>query len=121
MVPDLGGLEQTKERVRAGRNRAWLDDVGRDVRYAVRMLRRSPVFAAVAMITLGLGIGATTTIYSVVDTILLRPLPFPHADRLVRVVENVPSRVQGEPPIQRGVAYSDFLEWRSRTRTLTDA
>ena len=105
------------------RDLGWEASVERswqDVRYALRMLRRSPTFAAVAVMTLGLGIGATTTIYSIVDTSLLQPLPFPHADRLVRVVENVPSRVIGEPPVERGVPYADFLEWQSRSRTLTD-
>jgi putative ABC transport system permease protein len=97
-----------------------VDSLWQDVRYAMRTLRRSPTFAAVAVLTLGLGIGATTTIYSIVDTILLQPLPFPHADRLVRVLENVPSQIPEEPPVQRGIPYSDFLEWQSRARTLTD-
>ena len=54
----------------------------------------------VAVLTLAIGIGATTAIYSVVDTILLQPLPFADSDRLVRVVENVPSNVAGRPPRQ---------------------
>ena len=66
----------------------WLDDFRRDINYAVRALRKSPGFAATAVLTLALGIGATTAIYSVVDTILLEPLPFVNSDRLVRVVEN---------------------------------
>src|SRR6266542_4242842 len=99
----------------------WLGDVQQDVRYAIRTLRKSPGFATVAVLTLALGIGATTAIYSVVDTILLQPLPFADADRLVRVIENVPSPVAGRPPVQRGVTYQEFLEWRARTRTLADA
>src|SRR5436309_8157285 len=98
-----------------------LADVPRDVRYAIRSLRRSPGFAIVAIVTLALGIGATTTIYSVVDTILLQPLPFAGGDRLVRVVENVASPVAGRPPVQRGVSYQEFLEWRARSATLADA
>src|SRR5258706_10890636 len=98
----------------------WFSDAGLDVRYAIRSLRKSPAFAAVAIATLALGIGATTAIYSVVDTILLQPLPFADSDRLVRVVENVPSNVAGRPARQRGVTYPDFLEWRVRTRTLSD-
>jgi len=90
-----------------------------DVRYAIRTLRRSPGFRAVAVVTLALGIGATTAIYSVVDTILLQPLPFAGGDRLVRVVENVPG--PGGGVRQRGITYPDFLEWRARTTTLTDA
>jgi len=92
-----------------------------DVRYAIRTLRRSPGFTAVAVLTLALGIGATTAIYSVVDTILLQPLPYAGSDRLARIIENVPSPVAGRPPLQRGVTYQEFLEWRSRARTLDDA
>jgi putative ABC transport system permease protein len=95
--------------------------LGRDIGYAVRTLRRSRVFLVVAVLTLALGIGATTTIYSVVDTILLRPLPFTDADRLVRVAENVPSSVPGGRPYQRGITYQEFLEWRARSTTLSDA
>ena len=69
---------------------SWLDEIRQDVRYALRTLRRSPGFAFVAILTLGVGIGATTAVYSVVDTVLLRPLPFDAADRLVRIVENIP-------------------------------
>ena len=76
----------------------WLN-VEQDVRYAVRTLRRSPGFAVVAVLTLALGIGATTAIYSVVDTILLQPLPFADADRLVRIAENVPSTVAWTPAV----------------------
>jgi putative ABC transport system permease protein len=98
----------------------WLD-LERDVRYATRTLRRSPGFAIVAVLTLALGIGATTTIYSVVDTILLQPLPFAGAHGLVQIAENVPSSVPGRPPFQRAVTYHEFLEWRSRSTTLSDS
>jgi putative ABC transport system permease protein len=113
-------MTQAMEAPRDKRGLPWLADLPRDVRYAIRTLRRSPGFATVAVLTLALGVGATTAIYSVVDTVLLRPLPFADADRLVRVVENVPSRVPGGPPIQRGVTHQEFLEWRARTRTLAD-
>src|SRR5712672_2239155 len=97
----------------------WLDDALQDGRYAIRSLRRSPGFATVAVVTLALGIGATTAIYSVVDTILLQPLPFAGGDRLVRLVENVPGPAGRMR--QRGITYPDFLEWRARTTTLSDA
>jgi len=97
--------------------RRWLGDGARDVRYAIRTLRRSPGFTAVAVLTLALGIGATTAIYSVVDAILLQPLPFHDADRLVRVVENIP--IEGEYAAG-GMTYPEFLEWRARTTTLAD-
>jgi putative ABC transport system permease protein len=99
----------------------WFQDVEQDVRHAVRALRRSPGFASVAVLTLALGIGAATTIYSVVDTILLQPLPFANSDRLVRLIENVPNILDAQrPPVQREVSYQNFLEWRARTRTLSD-
>jgi putative ABC transport system permease protein len=101
--------------------RTLIDDILRDVRYAVRTSRRAPGFTGVAILTLALGIGATTAIYSVVDTILLQPLPFAASDRVVRVIENVPARIAGRPPGQRGIGYPDFLEWRARARTLADA
>jgi putative ABC transport system permease protein len=92
-----------------------------DVRYALRTLRTSPGFTAVAVLTLAVGIGATTAIYSVVDTILLQPLPFPDSDRLVRIVENFPHPVPGRPLLQRGVTHQEFLDWRTRAKTLADA
>jgi predicted permease len=99
----------------------WFSDAGQDVRYAIRSLRRSPGFAVVAVVTLALGIGATTAIYSVVDTILLQPLPYADSDRLVRVFENVPFIDAARPPVQRGPSYQEFLEWRARATTLSDA
>ena len=98
----------------------WLN-IDQDVRYAVRTLRRSPGFTLVATLTLALGIGATTAIYGVVDTILLQPLPFTDADRLVQLAENVPATVAGGSPFQRGITYREFLDWRTRTTTLSDA
>ena len=99
----------------------WLTDIARDSGYAVRMLRKSPGFAFTAIATLALGIGATTAISSLVETILLRPLPFAESDRLVRLVENVPHVVAGRPPLQRGLSHGEFLDWRSRSVTLSDA
>lgn len=90
-----------------------------DFAYAVRSLARSRSFTIAAILTLSIGIGATTAIYSVVDTILLQPLPFPDSDRLVRLVENAPHVSRGL--FQRGITYQEFLDWRTRTKTLTDA
>lgn len=70
----LGGADQVKEAVRDSRG-MWLDSVWQDVRYGVRVLRRSPVYAAGVVATLGLGIGATTAVFSVADAAALRPLP----------------------------------------------
>jgi putative ABC transport system permease protein len=109
----FGGVDQAKERQRDARSFRWLDDLQRDARYAVRSLRRSPAFTAAAVLTLAIGIGATTAIYSIVDTVLIQPLPFPGSDRLVYLSE--PER----PRTMRGINYNEYLEWRSRTQTLS--
>jgi putative ABC transport system permease protein len=82
-VLHLGGVEQAKERIRTGRHGAWLDEVGRDVRHGLRQVRRNPVFSGIAVATLALGIGANSAIFSVVYAVVLRPLPYHEADRLV--------------------------------------
>jgi putative ABC transport system permease protein len=91
-----------------------------DLGYAVRMVRKSSGFAAIAVLTLALGIGATTAIYSIVDTILLRPLPFTDSDRLVRIIEHVPLSGAGIRSYERGRTWQEYLEWRGRTTTLAD-
>jgi putative ABC transport system permease protein len=97
-----------------------IDDFARDVTYAVRSLARSRGFTVAAVLTLSIGIGATTAIYSVVDTVLLQPLPFTDSDRLVRLVENIPSSV-GPPVRQSRITHHEFLDWRAKSRTLSDA
>ena len=65
----------------------WIDDLGRDLQYAKRTLRRSPGFTLAAVLTLGIAIGGATAVFSLIDAVLLRPLPFPDADRLVLLYE----------------------------------
>jgi len=93
------------------------DDLLRDVAYAIRSLSRSRAFSIAAILTLSIGIGATTAIYSIVDTILLRPLPYPDSDRLVRINENwtVNGRI-----FQRGPTVPEFQDWTSRAKTLSE-
>ena len=81
----LGGVEPVKERVRDRRGLPWLDSLRQDVRYGIRFLRRSPGFTAVAILSLALGIGANTAIFSLLDSLLLRSLPVRQADRLVQI------------------------------------
>ena len=86
---DLGGLEQAKERVRAYRHGGGLDALGRDVRYAGRLVAAQPGFSIVVVLTLALGIGANTAIFSLIDALLLRSLPVERPDQLVQVFQTV--------------------------------
>src|SRR2546430_16353380 len=98
----------------------WLDDVRRDVSYAARVLARNPGFATAAVITLALGIGATTAVFSVVNAVLLRPLPYPDSDRLVRIVERLPNHNANTPPRRRAaITRAEFSERSAPTTTLT--
>ena len=80
-----GGVTQATEAVRDQRGLPWLESIGADVRYAFRSLRHSPAFAVVVIVTLALGIGANTAIFSVVHGLLLHPLPYSEPDRLLFV------------------------------------
>ncbi|MBY0497693.1 MAG: ABC transporter permease [Cyanobacteria bacterium] len=108
----FGGVDQAKEHQRDARSFRWIADLPRDASYAIRSLRKNPSFTIAAVLTLAIGIGATTAIYSVVDTVLLRPLPFDGSDRIVAITE--PERPRNTP----GINYQEFLEWRTRTSTL---
>ena len=96
-------------------------EIAPDVRYALRSFRRSPGLTLVTVLTLAIGLGATTAIFSVVDAVLLRPLPYPEADRLVQIVENVPAEEAfGGTAVRRtAMNVTDFEWWRKNSKTLS--
>ncbi len=108
----FGGVEQTKEMYRERRGLPFLETLFEDVRYALRMLRMSPGFTAVAILTLALGIGANTAIFSVMEAVLLRPLPFPRPEQLAMVWENV--HLPHYQNDQNTPAPGNFADWKNR-------
>jgi putative ABC transport system permease protein len=110
---EFGGLDQVKEECREARGVHVLETLFQDIRYGLRMLRKSPGFTAVALLTLALGIGANTAIFSVVYGVLLRPLPYQDSSRLIVLNETTP-RVGTV-----SVSYANFLDWRAQSRAFS--
>ena len=89
----------------------WLENLLQDARYGLRMLAKNPGFTAVVVLTLALGIGANTAIFSVVNGVLLSPLPFPNAKRIVSMFQVKPNFPKGS------ISYPNFLDWQHDNRT----
>lgn len=107
---EFGGVEQVKEEVRDTWTWAWLEALAADSRYAIRSLRKSWGFSLGAVTVLALGIGATVAIFSIVNTVLLRPLPYPESERLVSVETFWANTAQAN----QDVSGPDFLDWQSQ-------
>jgi putative ABC transport system permease protein len=111
---DFGNLAAVRENTRETWGWAALERTAKDARFALRLLRKSPAFALTAIGVLALGIGATTAIYSVVNSVLLRPLNFPGPDRLMTVWERQPSG-----RINASIQTQNFLDWRARNQSFS--
>lgn len=114
----FGNETRIREEVRALSPMAAVDDLAQDLRYGVRLLRRHPGFTMVAALTLALGVGAATTVFSVVEAVLLRPLPYADADRLAMVWENV--NLPAYKNAQNTPAPGNFSDWREHNSTFVD-
>src|SRR6185503_867314 len=114
-VRALGGITQKKEECRDMRRIGFLESAFQDLRYALRSAARTPGFTATAVFTLALGMGASLAILSVVDSVLLRPLPFPDAERLAVVYATVPAR----NILRDTTSFPDFTDWKAQSTTVS--
>jgi predicted permease len=109
----FGAVEGTKESCREERRGFWLETLAADARYALRMLRNNPSFTLIAILTLALGIGANTALFSVVNGVLLDPLPYAHPEELVTLHESKPNFDRGS------ISYPNFLDWQKDNHTFS--
>jgi len=109
---ELGGIEQTKEECREAAGGTLVESILRDVRFALRLLRKSPGFTAVAVITLAMAIGANAVVFSVLNGLILRPLNVPEA-RSLYVIGRASDRATNE-------SYANYLDLRDRNRSFED-
>jgi putative ABC transport system permease protein len=107
----FGGVERVREECRDARKTSWAETVARNARYAVRLLRRQPGYAVAVIATLGLGIGANSAIFSVINGVLLRPLPYAESERLVLLRQSAQLAGQEQVP----VSIRELYDYREQT------
>ena len=112
----FGPMEKHKEETRDARGVSWVETLIADLTYGTRALFKHPGYALLAVLTLGLGIGANTAIFSVINGVLLKPLPYEHGNRLVIVQQSRP--LAGQPQV--GVAIAEYFDYRERARDVFD-
>lgn len=110
---DVGSVAQLAEAARDARGLVWWDTLRSDIRYALRQIRRQPGFSSAVILTMAIGVGATSAVFAVVDSVVLRPLPYPHAERLYSLYEtnsrNNVGRTKASP--------LNFLDWREQAKS----
>ena len=109
-------MDKHRADVRQASGISWFDELLQDLRYGLRSLARNPGYAALAIVTLGLGIGANTAIFSVINGVLLKPLPYEHGDRLMVVRQSAPLAGQATT----GVAIAEYFDYRDQARDVFD-
>ena len=112
----LGGFDRYTEELRDVRGGRWFDALRQDARYALRIARRFPAFTLIVVATLAVAIGACTAIFSVINSVLLQPLPFPQPEQIVTLTAQNPDR--SNPRFS--VSYADYLDWRRSTQSFSD-
>jgi len=111
-IRSFGPMDKHKADAREARGISWVDELLQDIKYGVRTLAKNPGYAVLAILTLGLGIGANTAIFSVINGVLLKPLPYEHGDRLVVVRQSAP--LSGQSTL--GVAIAEYFDYREQAQ-----